>query len=69
MFNINFSDIPLNALSNMELSVLLAATIRNLRDLSGIVTDLTKCLSDEQLKHISTYDDLASWSKSLKNEL
>ena len=69
MMNINFSDIPINPLSNMELSVLLSATIRNLHDLSGIVADLIKCLSDEQLKHISTYDDLASWAKSLNKEL
>lgn len=67
--NINFSDIPINPLSNMELSVCLGAVIRNLRDLSGIVTDLTKCLSNEQLNHISTYDDLSSWSKKLNNEL
>ena len=66
--NINFSDIPLNALSNMELSVLLAATIRNLHDLSGIVADLIKGLSDEQLKHLSTYADLADWARSLNKE-
>lgn len=69
MININFSDIPINPLSNMELSVLLSATIRNLHDLSGIVTELTQCLAKEKLDNTSTYYDLESWSRSLNKEL
>ena len=56
-------------LDSIRQTLLFAFLIRELRDLTTIVRELTSNLSEEQLKHINDYDDLYRWATTIYKEL